>query len=352
MSERFFEIVIKDLAGDISPQEGQELQHIMSEDTVFARQYELFRMYWAQNHHDYIDGRQLFENVQSRINELEKEAGISEMKPLTQPVRNIRRLGWISGVAATVALLITAGTYFYVGHRNTLVAKSTVKGEKSTFIMEDGTRVTLNADSKLEYAANFPEKNREVYLTGEAFFDVHSDANKPFIIHTANMNVKVLGTAFNIKSYPNEASTEATLLRGSIEVTVPSNPSERILLKPSQKLVINNAGNSDSTKTRSVAVKNVHPALTTLTYFQQRDTMIMETSWLQNKLVFQNEDFESLAKRMERWYNISIRFSRTDSRQLRFTGILEGETIAEALHALHMTENFNYRIEDSTIVIY
>jgi hypothetical protein len=135
-------------------------------------------------------------------------------------------------------------------------------------------------------------------------------------------------------------------------VTVPSNPSERILLKPSQKLVINNAGNSDSTKTRSVAVKNVHPALTTLTYFQQRDTMIMETSWLQNKLVFQNEDFESLAKRMERWYNISIRFSRTDSRQLRFTGILEGETIAEALHALHMTENFNYRIEDSTIVIY
>jgi ferric-dicitrate binding protein FerR (iron transport regulator) len=191
-----------------------------------------------------------------------------------------------------------------------------------------------------------------VYLTGEAFFDVHSDANKPFIIHTANMNVKVLGTAFNIKSYPNEASTEATLLRGSIEVTVPSNPSERILLKPSQKLVINNAGNSDSTKTRSVAVKNVHPALTTLTYFQQRDTMIMETSWLQNKLVFQNEDFESLAKRMERWYNISIRFSRTDSRQLRFTGILEGETIAEALHALHMTENFNYRIEDSTIVIY
>jgi ferric-dicitrate binding protein FerR (iron transport regulator) len=351
MSERFFEIVIKDLAGDISPQEDQELQHIMSEDTVSARQYELFRMYWAQNHHDYIDGRQLFENVQSRINELEKEAGISEMKPLMQPVRNIRRLGWITGVAATVALLITAGGYFY-SHRNTLVAKSTVRGEKSTFIMEDGTRVTLNADSKLEYAANFPEKSREVYLTGEAFFDVHSDANKPFIIHTANMNVKVLGTAFNIKSYPDEASTEATLLRGSIEVTVPSNPSERILLKPSQKLVIHNAENHDSTKTRSVAVKNIYPALTTMTYFQQRDTMIMETSWLQNKLVFQDEDFESLAKRMERWYNISIRFSKTGSRQLRFTGILEGETIAEALHALHMTENFNYRIEDSTIVIY
>lgn len=353
MSERFFEIVIKDLAGEISPQEGQELQHIVSEDTVFARQYEMFRMYWAQNHHDYIDGRQLFENVQSRINELEKEAGISEMEPFVQPVGKVRRLGWVSAAAASAALLITAGAwFFYTSHRSDLVAKSTARGEKSTFIMEDGTRVTLNADSKLEYAEGFPEKNREVYLTGEAFFDVHQDANKPFIIHTKNMNIKVLGTAFNIKSYPNETSTEATLLRGAIEVTVPDNPSERIVLKPSQKLIVHNTVNHDSTKTKSVAVKNIYPALTTMTYFQQRDTMIMETSWLQNKLVFQDEDFESLAKRMERWYNISIRFSRTDSRQLRFTGILEGETIAEALRALHMTENFNYRIEDSTIVIY
>lgn len=353
MSERFFEIVIKDLAGEISPQEGQELQHIVSEDTVFASQYEMFRMYWAQNTHDYIDGRQLFENVQSRINELEKEAGISEMEPVIQPVTKVRRLGWVSAVAASAALLISAGAwFFYTSHRSDMVAKSTAKGEKSTFIMEDGTRVTLNADSKLEYAKTFPEKNREVYLTGEAFFDVHQDANKPFIIHTANMNIKVLGTAFNIKSYPNEASTEATLLRGAIEVTVPDNPSERIVLKPSQKLIVHNKESQDTARTKSVAVKNVYPALTTLTYFQQRDTMIMETSWLQNKLVFQDEDFESLAKRMERWYNISIRFSRTDSRQLRFTGILEGETIAEALRALHLTEDFNYRIEDSTIVIY
>jgi len=353
MSERFFEIVIKDLAGDISPQEGQELQHIVSEDTVFARQYELFRMYWSQNTHDYIDGRQLFENVQSRINKLEKEAGISEMEPFIQPAGKVRRLGWVSAAAASVALLMTVGGWFYyTSHRSDLVAKATARGEKSTFIMEDGTRVTLNADSKLEYAEGFPEKSREVYLTGEAFFDVHEDANKPFIIHTRNMNIKVLGTAFNIKSYPNEASTEATLLRGAIEVTVPDHPSERIVLKPSQKLIVHNTVNQDSTKTKSVAVKNVYPALTTLTYFQQRDTMIMETSWLQNKLVFQDEDFESLAKRMERWYNISIRFSRTDSRQLRFTGILEGETIAEALRALHLTENFNYRIEDSTIVIY
>lgn len=349
MSERFFEIVIKDLAGDSTPEEGQELQHIMSEDTVFARQYELFRMYWAQNHHDHIDSRRLFSNVQTRISELEKEAGTQVIEPLMTPVRGKGRLVWMSGVAAAVALLITAGAYYYTSLREPLVAKFTSKGEKSTFMMEDGTRVTLNADSKLEYAANFPQESREVYLTGEAFFDVHSDAQKPFIIHTNKMDIKVLGTAFNVKSYPNETSTEATLLKGAIEVTVADNPSEKIILKPSQKLVVNNY---DSTKKRSVALKDVVPALTTMTYFQQKDTVIMETSWLQNKLVFQDEDFETLARRMERWYNISIRFNKTGMKQLRFTGILEGETVAEAFSALHLTEDFKYRIEDSTIVIY
>ncbi|WP_158286602.1 FecR family protein [Chitinophaga sp. S165] len=349
MSERFFEIVIKDLAGDSTPEEGQELQHIMSEDTVFARQYELFRMYWAQNHHDHIDSRRLFSNVQTRISELEKEAGTQVIEPLMTPVRGKGRLVWMSGVAAAVALLITGGVYLYTSLHEPLVAKYTSKGEKSTFMMEDGTRVTLNADSKLEYAANFPEESREVYLTGEAFFDVHSDAQKPFIIHTNKMDIKVLGTAFNVKSYPNETSTEATLLKGAIEVTVADNPSEKIVLKPSQKLVVNNY---DSTKKKSVSLKNVVPALTTLTYFQQKDTVIMETSWLQNKLVFQDESFETLAKRMERWYNISIRFNKSGMKQLRFTGILEGETVAEAFSALHLTEDFSYRIEDSTIVIY
>jgi ferric-dicitrate binding protein FerR (iron transport regulator) len=306
-------------------------------------------MYWAQNHHDHIDSRRLFSNVQTRISELEKEAGTPVIEPLMTPVRGKGRLVWMSGVAAAVALLITAGVYYYTSLHEPLVAKYTSKGEKSTFMMEDGTRVTLNADSKLEYAANFPQESREVYLTGEAFFDVHSDAQKPFIIHTNKMDIKVLGTAFNVKSYPNETSTEATLLKGAIEVTVADNPSEKIILKPSQKLVVNNY---DSTKKRSVALKDVVPALTTMTYFQQKDTVIMETSWLQNKLVFQDEDFETLARRMERWYNISIRFNKTGMKQLRFTGILEGETVAEAFSALHLTEDFKYRIEDSTIVIY
>lgn len=356
MSDRFFEMVIKDLVGDITPQEGQELKDIMHEDTVSARQYDMFRTYWAQNHTDYIDGRRLFENVQVKINELEQAAGTPVMKPLMQPVRNKGRMRWIAA-AASLALLISAGATYYVFLRGSMMQKVTARGQKSTFIMEDGTRVTLNADSKLEYSEDFATKNREVYLTGEAFFDVHADPQKPFIIHTSKMDIKVLGTAFNVKSYPDEASSEATLINGAIEVTVTDNPSEKIILKPSQKLVLTNF---DSTKRKAVSIKDLVPnvpgvpSVTSMTYLNDKkdSSVVMETSWLQNKLVFQDEDFGTLARRMERWYNISIHFNRVGYRQLRFTGVLEGETIAEALNALHLTENFNYKIEDSTILIY
>ncbi|WPQ63117.1 FecR domain-containing protein [Chitinophaga sancti] len=353
MSDRFFEMVIKDLVGDITPQEGQELQHIMREDTASAKQYDMFRTYWAQNQTDYIDGRRLFENVQTKINELEKEAGTPVMAPLMKPVHHTGRMRWVAA-AASLALLITAGGFYYIYQRGSMMQKVTAKGQKSTFIMEDGTRVTLNADSKLEYSDDFATKNREVYLTGEAFFDVHADPQKPFIIHTSKMDIKVLGTAFNVKSYPDEASSEATLIKGAIEVTVTDNPSEKIILKPSQKLVLTNF---DSTRRKAVSIKDLVPnvpSVTSMTYLNDRkdSSVVMETSWLQNKLVFQDEDFGTLAKRMERYYNISIHFNRVGYRQLRFTGVLEGETIAEALNALHLTENFNYKIEDSTIVIY
>lgn len=353
MSDRFFEMVIKDLVGDITPQEGQELQHIMREDTASAKQYDMFRTYWAQNQTDYIDGRRLFENVQTKINELEKEAGTPVMAPLMKPVRGTGRMRWMAA-AASLALLIAAGGFYYIYQRGSMMQKVTAKGQKSTFIMEDGTRVTLNADSKLEYSEDFATKNREVYLTGEAFFDVHADPQKPFIIHTSKMDIKVLGTAFNVKSYPDEASSEATLIKGTIEVTVTDNPSEKIILKPSQKLVLTNF---DSTKRKAVSIRDLVPnvpSVTSMTYLNDKkdSSVVMETSWLQNKLVFQDEDFGTLAKRMERYYNISIHFNRVGYRQLRFTGVLEGETIAEALNALHLTENFNYKIEDSTIVIY
>src|SRR4029078_631833 len=97
---------------------------------------------------------------------------------------------------------------------------STKRGSKSKVQLPDGTQVWLNADSRIAYNEKFQGNLREVTLEGEAYFDVVRDEKRPFVIHTAAIDIKVLGTAFNVRSYANEKNTETSLIRGSIEVTL------------------------------------------------------------------------------------------------------------------------------------
>ena len=114
------------------------------------------------------------------------------------------------------------------------------QGSRTHLTLPDGTMVWLNAGSRLSYGKNYNTATREVNLTGEAFFDVAHNTQKPFLIHTARIDVQVLGTSFNVKSYPTDRTTEATLIRGSIEVSIKDRPSEKIILRPDEKLVVAN----------------------------------------------------------------------------------------------------------------
>src|ERR1700722_5620570 len=121
--------------------------------------------------------------------------------------------------------------------QNNLSEISTHNGSKTNVVLPDGTTVKLNAGSKLTYDKNYGNTTREVNLTGEAFFEVVKNKEKPFIIHTKKIDIKVLGTIFNVKSYPDE-KTETSLVRGSIEVTFKDKSSEKIILKPNEKLIV------------------------------------------------------------------------------------------------------------------
>jgi transmembrane sensor len=231
---------------------------------------------------------------------------------------------------------------------------STRNGSKTKVVLPDGTQVWLNSGSKLSYSKSFGNNNREVLLTGEAFFDVVHNAEKPFIIHTTNMNIKVLGTMFNVKSYPTDKSTVATLIRGSIEVSLKDRPAEKIILKPNEKIIV---ANSNSTVIKPIKTKlEQEPdgvpivSVRGLTYYQHsRD--VVETSWVENKLIFQNESFEDLASQLERWYGVNIRFKNPEMQQLYFTGDFKNESISQALDALKLSNNFNYTIEGNNITI-
>lgn len=229
---------------------------------------------------------------------------------------------------------------------------TTKPGSKTQIKLPDGSVVWLNASSNLTYGEDFGKKFREVNLTGEAFFDVAKDAAHPFIIHTAIVDVKVLGTAFNVRSYPNDANTETSVLRGKVEVTVKNRENTRYYLKPNEKVIV---ANSVLTAARSVERKqqDIKPivSIQPLTYYRV-DSSIIETSWVENKLVFQeNETFREVALKMERWYGVHISFADDRVAEYRMYGSFTNETIKQALDALKIGFNFNYRINKDEIII-
>lgn len=359
--DRFIELVTKKLTNEISPEENEEFQHYLNNDEINRRDFEFLNIYWNSNDSEFADNALAFQKIKTKIKNLEAEA--TSVPLTTSPSKSIVPYFW-RAVAAII--LIVGGSYFFyskfskptnrvlVAAKNSWQNKNTVKREKSTIVLTDGTRITLNSQSSLTYPASFNGNTREVYLSGEAFFDVHKDHQHPFIIHTGKMNIKVLGTAFNVKSYPNDPQSETTLIRGAIEVTIDGRPSDRIILKPSEKLILKNGLFQTVGKNR-IKPNPAEPdlyVLTTFTRLQQNDSIVVETSWTQNKFIFRDENFAALASRMERWYGVDIKFRKDALKQYRFSGMFEKETINQALDALRMTENFSYKIKNSTIYIY
>lgn len=351
--ERFIALLTKDFVNELLPGEAAELHSLIANNAEYARQYELFRTYWSEKDLDYSRDQAMFKKISSKISEYD-----GTFTTPKSPVPTIPR-HTIYWKAAAAVLIIACAFFFYtskpdvnqVADKSNWTVKTTSRGLKKTFILPDGTHVTMNADSKLSYPLSFKGGIREVHLSGEAFFDVAEDHRHPFIIHTGKMNIKVLGTAFNVKSYPEDEASETTLLRGSIEVTLTDRPADRIILKPTEKLVVNySRPNKDLNE--KFSLPDGTNALTKITYFHTRDTTIMETSWLQNKLIFNDEDFNSLARQMERKYNVEIDFKNEELKRLRFTGMFEQESLEDALKTLQLLEGFKFERSDNTIKLY
>lgn len=273
-----------------------------------------------------------------------------------------RRIFWWA--AATIGLL-TGVWFFYAIQPSSSAAQTplteksppneitTRQGSKTKVQLPDGTHVWLNAGSKLTYDREFGGQIREVTLIGEGYFDVVRNEKKPFIIHTAKMDVKVLGTRFNVKSYPNDNTTEAALIHGSIEVSLKDRPSERIVLKPNEKIVVANRDTGTAIEPSAPRRGQEPEPLVTISHltYQEKDSAIVETSWLENKLAFVDESFKDLALKMERWYGVTIQFNDEKTAALRFTGAFENETVEDAMRALNITAAFNYKFQGRHIIV-
>ena len=275
-----------------------------------------------------------------------------------EKVSRVKRLIRYCPAIAACIVALTGGLWWWkTAQVKALPQKSVVStkhGGKSNVELPDGTQVWLNAGSRLKYDENYGKENRELTLTGEAYFDVAHNAQMPFILHTGKMDIKVLGTAFNVKAYPGDGITEAALIRGSIEVTFPGRPQEKLILKPHDKISIVNkevTAAKDSARTVPTAPEERPAIMVSSIQYAPVDSAIIETSWMNNKLIFRRKTFEELSKDIERWFNVTIEVKDTAILSKYFTGTFSNESITDALDALSLTYPFHYKIDRSTNVV-
>ncbi|WP_143307655.1 FecR family protein [Chitinophaga vietnamensis] len=297
--------------------------------------------------------------------EAARERGLDKMTQFLQEDHTavVRRLfPWktAGGIAAGLALLIAGYSLLRLpaknAFRNEVVTKT---GSKTTLVLPDGTSVALNACSRLQYdAKRFLSGDREVVLTGEAFFDVKHDPSHPFVIQSGNVNIKVLGTAFNVKAYTEDANVETTLISGKVEVSFPDNDNTKarrvVVLQPDQKLVIPNITHIFSSKNQPVPTTGfaVVPVKASESNHTGAEDAKPETAWMNDRFEFDNASFEELSHDLERWFNVTIRFRNDRYKHEAFTGAFKKQSIDEVLQALQLTSSFHYQLDSKDNIIY
>lgn len=266
-------------------------------------------------------------------------------------VRPMFRWQW---VAAAVLVLVTTGVLFYnrAAQQDTLTAENILHeihvpyGKTEKLKLPDGTQVTLNAGSTFSYPEAFEKNTRDVSLTGEGFFEVTKNARRPFLVHTARLVVKVLGTVFNVKAYNNDKTVETTLLKGKVQVELKNNPEKKIILLPNEKLIVVNNREPKSAKPKESKIEYQVTELPDV-----RPDEVKETAWVDNRILFTNEMFEDVAAQIERKYNVQVVFEDQALRTEQISGLLDKESLQEALGIIEMTTPFKFRVDGKTVFL-
>jgi len=374
--EKYWILLSKKIAGEATAEELELLRQLISGNPEWQTIMENLHELWnSKPHADNSRKQQQSEDaylthinrLKERVSDFEETGSLINDLTSAVPVKAKRPFykHWISyATAAVVALALFLVNPFAdrsIKNNDTEAASPVNEitinpGSRSKIQLPDGSQVWINSGSKLTYHNSFAGSTREVQLDGEAYFDVVKDAAHPFIVHTSGIDIKVLGTAFNIKAYKAEPSIEATLIHGSIEVINKNRPgAPRVMLKPHEKLIYNKFTEADLRDQRAdVLIPSESDAYSiTIKPLTKNiaDSDIVETAWVYNKFTFEDERFEDLAHKMERWYNVKINIEAEKLKDHRVSGSFMNETAEEAVKELQFLIPFRYSVKNNEILI-
>jgi len=299
----------------------------------------VFKNYWEDTEvTDITDG----EFEQRRLDQIHHAINLSQSERLRKgkirffTERNFSRVRIISRVAAVLLLpVLTLFIYirFFQPEIFSMLSMSqeyeivSPPGSRTQFELSDGTKVWLNHGSKMDYPQRFTGDSRIVKLTGEGYFEVAHNKAKPFIVEASGLAVKAVGTAFNVKAYPDDTNIETTLESGKVIIlkNISGKKPEICDMKPGQHFIFNSVSNKYSLKTENPA---------------------KYVSWKEGRLIFQDDHLDQVAERLSRWYNVKVTLKDSELSSLTYTATFVDETLDQILEMLEFVTPISYTVSD------
>ncbi|HWV69361.1 FecR family protein [Chitinophaga sp.] len=235
---------------------------------------------------------------------------------------------------------------------NALVTVTSPKGATTKIELSDGTEVWLNAGSKLQYAQSYNLRGREVKLEGEAFFKVHTNAQKPFTVKASDLRILALGTSFNVKAYPEDKTVVTTLVDGEVKIdgSKTSTPFG-LMMKPHQHVVYKKPLSTNGSEQLKTPVSGGDSSTAAPIESREVNNTEIYTAWKDGNWIVAAQTMDELAVTMERRFNVKVVFKEQELKEYRFSGTFRQETLEQVLNILKLTAPLKYHIDKGVVTL-
>ena len=320
-----YDLIAKSFTSELSEEETARLNYWKSDGKSNLLEYNDFKEIWKHSNRQAMPSPI---DLPKSLGTTRDKAGIDK--------KNIKWLPVFAQIAAVLVLAVLLSSLynlFIIGkpqEKTGTIVYQQVKasyGTQSRVDLADGTVVYLNSGSTLRFPNSFNGmKTRNVELTGEGHFEVAKNKEQPFIVDIHKIQIKVLGTTFNVDAYTNNSSFTIALVDGSIELQQKTNDgiSDLLKMKPNQVAFYNQAENK-------------------LT-FETDDDLSKYTAWTDGKIVLSNDPVNKVIQKLENWYNVDIELADKKLERYRFTGTFIDEPLEQILNILNLTSQMEYKV--------
>jgi len=333
-TERITALLQKYMEGKISGREVEQLSSLVEDPSGYQFLRPALLELWTNDKEPLINPEA--GSTDRILNRLHYLISLEDEKKTVYPSAFARAISMFSKVAAILIIpLLIAGIWYFIDSRSPYrnmdasgwITVSSPVGSTVKTILPDSTVIWQNAGSIIKYPRDYTKRNRQVALSGEAFFAVHADRLHPFYVRTNHLQVKVTGTRFDVSSYADDESTTVVLEKGKVGIqnlVNPKNPSYS--LSPGMCY-------SYSEKEHKTVVKNVE--------------VKKYTSWKDGKLIFRDDPLSEVCKQLRRWYNAEIEIADSNGELLShpFTMTIETETLTQVMDDLCQAAPVSYKVK-------